>query len=233
MKAVILAGGLGKRLRPLTEDKPKPLIEISDKPILLWQIEWLKRYGVREFILLVGYKKEKIIEAIGSGSRYDVKVSYVVEDEPLGTGGAIRNAEPLLRNEEYFVAVNGDIVTNLDVNRLLREFLQDQRAVAGIAVVPLKSPYGVIEIDENGYVKRFVEKPSLEEFRINAGVYVMRNSIFDYLPEKGDIEKTTFPRLAEERRLRAVYFRDVYWRSIDTHKDIEEASQEIERIFSR
>lgn len=231
MKAAILAGGFGKRLRPFTEDKPKPLIEVGGRPILVWQIGWLRRHGIDEIVLLVGYKKERIIEAIGSGSRYGVRVSYVVEDEPLGTGGAIKNAEPLLKNEEMFLVLNGDVITNLDIGRLVSEFRSDERAVAGISVVPLKSPYGIIEVDERGLVKRFIEKPVLKEFNINAGVYVMRREVFSYLPEKGDIEKTTFPRLAEEGRLRAVVFNDVYWRSIDTYKDIEEASIEVGRLF--
>ncbi|MGC9149184.1 MAG: nucleotidyltransferase family protein [Sulfolobales archaeon] len=233
MKAVILAGGLGKRLRPLTEDKPKPLIEINGKPIILWQINWLKKYGVKEYVLLVGYRKERIIESIGSGARYDIKVSYVVEEEPLGTGGAVKNAEPLLRNEEYFLVLNGDIITNLDIDRLVREFLEDKYAVAGISVVPLRSPYGIIEVDDKLYVRRFIEKPLLEDYKINAGVYIMRKEIFSYLPEKGDLERTTFPKLAEERRLKAIYFKEAYWRSIDTHKDIDEASKEIEKIFQK
>ncbi|MEM4343432.1 MAG: nucleotidyltransferase family protein, partial [Candidatus Caldarchaeum sp.] len=97
MKAVLLAGGYGKRLKPLTETTPKPLLEVSGKPILVWQIEWLKKLGVREFIVCAGYLREKIIEALGSGGRLGVKVGYSVEDEPLGTGGALKNAEHLLK----------------------------------------------------------------------------------------------------------------------------------------
>ncbi|MEZ0289938.1 MAG: nucleotidyltransferase family protein [Sulfolobales archaeon] len=233
MKAVILAGGFGKRLRPLTEDIPKPLIEISGKPIIIWQIEWLKRHDINEIILLVGYKKERIIESLGSGSRYGVKISYVVEDEPLGTGGAIKNAEPLLKNEESFIAVNGDIITNIDIKRLANEFTYDRDVIAGIAVVPLRSPYGIVELDERKRIRKFVEKPLLEEFNINAGVYILRREIFSYLPEKGDIERTAFPRLAGEGKLKAIIFRDSYWRSIDTYKDIEEASTELERLYLR
>ncbi|MEL9929906.1 MAG: nucleotidyltransferase family protein [Sulfolobales archaeon] len=231
MKAAILAGGFGKRLRPLTDDIPKPLIEISGKPILVWQIEWLKRYKVDEIVLLVGYRKEKIIDSIGSGARYGVRISYVVEDEPLGTGGAVKNAESILRSEDLFLVVNGDIITNIPVDRIVEEFKDDENAVAGIAVVPLRSPFGVIEVDEKGFVKKFVEKPLIEEFNINAGVYIMRKEIFRYLPEKGDIERTAFPKLAEEKKLKAIVFRNSYWRSIDTYKDIEEISQEINKLY--
>ncbi|NPA99038.1 MAG: nucleotidyltransferase family protein, partial [Crenarchaeota archaeon] len=118
MMAVILAGGFGKRLRPYTEEIPKPLVRVADRPILEHQIEWLKQYGFNEFVLLVGYRKEKIIEHIGSGGRLGVKVTYVVEDEPLGTGGAIKNAEHILSKEEKFLVINGDILTNLNPLKL-------------------------------------------------------------------------------------------------------------------
>ncbi|MEM1775262.1 MAG: nucleotidyltransferase family protein, partial [Desulfurococcaceae archaeon] len=114
MLAAILAGGLGKRLRPYTDDLPKPMIQVADRPILEWQILWLKKYGIREIVLLVGYRKEKIIEYFGSGSKLGVKITYVVEDDPLGTGGAIKNAEHVLSKDEVFLVLNGDIITNLN-----------------------------------------------------------------------------------------------------------------------
>lgn len=228
MKAVILAGGYGKRLRPLTIDKPKPLVEIAGKPILLWQIEWLKKYNIDEIILLVGYLRDKIIEYIGSGRKFDVKVTYVVEDEPLGTGGALKNAEPVLRNEEKFLVLNGDIITNLDPLKLLANV--NENIVVSIAAVPLRSPYGILSIDEKGYIIRFEEKPIIENYWINAGVYAMTPKIFEYLPDKGDIERTTFPKLASEKRLIATKYTGVLWRSIDTYKDVEEAGKELSML---
>ena len=228
MKAVILAGGYGKRLRPLTIDKPKPLVEIAGKPILLWQIEWLKKYNIDEIVLLVGYLRDKIIEYIGSGRKFDVKVTYVVEDEPLGTGGALKNAEPVLRNEEKFLVLNGDIITNLDPLKLLANV--NENIVVSIAAVPLRSPYGILSIDEKGYIIRFEEKPIIENYWINAGVYAMTPKIFEYLPDKGDIERTTFPKLASEKRLIAIKYTGVLWRSIDTYKDVEEAGKELSML---
>ncbi len=228
MKAVILAGGYGKRLRPLTIDKPKPLVEIAGKPILLWQIEWLKKYNIDEIVLLVGYLRDKIIEYIGSGRKFDVKVTYVVEDEPLGTGGALKNAEPVLRNEEKFLVLNGDIITNLDPLKLLANV--NENIVVSIAAVPLRSPYGILSIDEKGYIIRFEEKPIIENYWINAGVYAMTPKIFEYLPDKGDIERTTFPKLASEKRLIATKYTGVLWRSIDTYKDVEEAGKELSML---
>jgi NDP-sugar pyrophosphorylase family protein len=228
VKAVIIAGGLGKRLRPLTEDRPKPLVEVAGRPIIEWQIEWLKRNGVRTFIVLAGYYREKLIEFLGSGSRFGVSVAYVVEEEPLGTGGAIKNAERVI-GDETFVAVNGDIVTNIPVTELVSYLEASSGAVAAIGLVPLKSPYGIVELKDDGKVASFREKPTLEEYLINAGVYVMRPEVFDYLPAKGDIERDTFPKLAAEGRLVGKVFRGYYWKSIDTVKDVEEASQEVPR----
>ncbi|BEP18701.1 nucleotidyltransferase family protein [Pyrofollis japonicus] len=229
VKALILAGGFGKRLRPLTIDKPKPLVEVAGRPIIEWQILWLRSHGIREFVVAAGYKWEKLVEHLGSGKRLGVNIAYVVEDEPLGTGGAIKNAEHLLRNEDFFLVLNGDIITDLNVENLLEKLRGDESAVAAIALVPLRSPYGVVEVDESDHIVKFIEKPMLE-YWINAGVYAMRPTIFDYLPEKGDIERKGFPELAEERKLLGVRFRDVYWRSIDTVKDLEEASRQIEEL---
>ena len=229
MKAAILAGGFGKRLRPLTSEKPKPLVEVAGKPILEWQIEWLKAYGIREFVLLVGYLKEKVINHIGSGARLGVKVSYVVEEEPLGTGGAIKNAEHILSGEQVFIVVNGDVITNLDPRRLIEPVVKGEVA-ASIAAVPLRSPYGILKIREDNRIESFIEKPLLRDYWINAGVYAMSPQVFSYLPESGDIEKTGFPELAKKGLLKAVKYENVVWRSIDTHKDIEEASKELESL---
>jgi len=228
VKALILAGGFGKRLRPLTIDKPKPLVEVAGRPIIEWQILWLRSHGVREFIVAAGYKWEKLVEHLGSGKRLGVSIAYVIEDEPLGTGGAIKNAEHLLKNEEVFIVTNGDIITDLDVDTLVNR-VREEEAVAAIALVPLRSPYGVVEVDEEDRIIRFIEKPMLE-YWINAGVYAMRPTIFSYLPSKGDIERQGFPQLAEEKKLLGVKFRDVYWRSIDTVKDLEEATRQIQEL---
>lgn len=225
MKAAIIAGGFGKRLKPLTQERPKPLVPVARKAIIEWQIEWLKKYGVDTVVVLAGYQREKMIEFLGSGTKYGVKIVYTIEDEPLGTAGAIKNAEPILRTEP-FLALNGDVITNIPLDKLMK-VIEGKDAVVAMALVPLRSPYGIVEVDESGKIVRFVEKPILHQHLINAGVYYMRPEIFDYLPERGDIERTTFPQLAREGKLYAGIFRDVYWRSIDTMKDVEEASKEL------
>ncbi len=231
MKAAILAGGYGKRLRPLTIDRPKPLIEVAGKPILQWQVEWLRRHGVSTVVFLVGYLKEKIIEYFGSGSKFGIKISYVVEDEPLGTAGALKNAEHILgEGSEIFLVLNGDILTNIDPTPLIERLKQQEDKLVAIATVPLRSPYGILRIGENDLIEEFIEKPLLKDYWINAGIYAMRPQVFNYIPEKGDIEKTAFPRLAEEHKILAVRYSDVFWKSIDTHKDIEEASKELKAL---
>jgi NDP-sugar pyrophosphorylase family protein len=223
MQAVVLAGGFGKRLAPLTSEVPKPLLPVGGKPILVRQIEWLRGFGIRDVVLAVGYLRHKIFEALGDGRRFGVRIFYSVEEEPLGTGGAIKNAEPFI-TDDVFVVLNGDVLTNLDLNKLV-EALGD--ADGAIALVPLRSPYGIVEFDANGYVTHFREKPLLEGFYINTGVYALRRKILSELPDRGNIEETLFPRLAQQRRLKAVVYRDVFWKSVDSLKDLEE----VDRFF--
>lgn len=224
MKGVILAGGLGKRLRPITDERPKPMIEVCDRPIIEWQIRWFKNHEVDEIVICVGYLKERIIDYIGSGNRFGVRVGYAVEEEPLGTGGALKNARSLINssNDEGFFMVNGDILTDLDPNVL------KQTKNSALALVPLKSPYGVIELDKNGLVTGFVEKPQINDKWINAGVYFFTNNVFDFLPDHGNIETSALPIMAKGRNLKGVTFPTSFWRSVDSHKDMDEATKEIQ-----
>jgi NDP-sugar pyrophosphorylase family protein len=224
MKAVILAGGFGKRLKPLTDQKPKPMIEVLNIPIIEWQVRWLRKFGVKEFVMCVGYMREQILDHIGDGNKFGAKVEYSVEEEPLGTGGALKNAKELLTGHNSFFMLNGDVLTELDPTRL-----QVPNSHT-IALVPLRSPFGVVELDRNSRVLGFIEKPEIPDRWINAGVYHFTKEVFEYLPENGNIEVTALPALAKEGKLQAVKYRNVFWRSIDSHKDIEEAAKEIQAI---
>ncbi len=227
MHAVILAGGFGKRLRPLTDDRPKPLIEVAGKPIIEWQILHFKKFGISSFILLTGYKWDVLTEWVSKNERrLGISAYFSIEEEPLGTGGALKKVKDILANESQFIVTNGDVVTNLDFSKMdVKEW------VANIALVPLKSPYGIVETRDD-LITSFREKPVLENYMINAGVYMMSSKIFELLPDKGDVEKHTFPKLAEAGRLKGTKFKNVYWRSIDTLKDIEEASTELPQIIT-
>lgn len=226
MKGVILAGGLGKRLKPLTDDKPKPMIEVNNIPIIEWQIKWFKKYDVNEIIICVGYLKENILDYIGSGNKFGVKVAYVVEEKPLGTGGALKNSELLLNSstDTGFFMMNGDVLTDLNPYDLYNE------KMSGIALVPLRSPYGVVQLNEENAVIGFEEKPEIKNMWINAGIYYFTKDIFQYLPDIGNLEVTALPLMAKEHKLRGIKFIKNFWRSIDSHKDIEEAGKELAMI---
>lgn|SRR5487761_78637 len=228
MKAVILAGGFGKRLKPLTDDRPKPMVEISGVPILEWQVNWLRNHNVKEIIICAGYLKGSVIDHIGSGQKFGVSVGFAVEEEPLGTGGALKNARALISGDS-FIAMNGDVLTNLDPMKLTHLVKPEGDALCSIAAVPLRSPYGIIEID-NGRAKGFREKPTLNEYWINAGIYCLATSVLDMLPDKGSLEELTLPSLAKDNKIRVEKYIDVLWRSIDTHKDIEEAQKEFQAL---
>jgi mannose-1-phosphate guanylyltransferase len=227
---VILAGGLGKRLRPLTSDRPKPMIQINNTPIIELQVKWLKKFGITDIIVLVGHLREKIKHHLADGKKFGVNISYIEENIPLGTGGALKNAKDhIIKNgnsDSGFFVINGDILTNLD------PFTISEKGSMTLALVPLKSTFGIVETNGD-LVSKFVEKPSIEDTWVNAGVYYFSNEIFDYLPDKGNLETVTLPMLVEKQKLKAKKFSNNYWRSIDSHKDVDEASQEIEQVFKK
>lgn len=230
MITVILAGGLGKRLRPLTSDRPKPMIQINNTPIIELQVKWLKKSGITDIIVLVGHLREKIKHHLADGKKFGVNISYIEENVPLGTGGALKNAKDhIIQNgnsDSGFFVINGDILTNLD------PFTISEKGSMTLALVPLKSTFGIVETNGD-LVSKFVEKPYIEDRWVNAGVYYFSNDIFDYLPDNGNLETVTLPMLVEKQKLKAKKFSNNYWRSIDSHKDVDEASKEIEQVFKK
>jgi len=226
MYALIIAGGEGERLRPLTSDRPKPMIPVADKPILEHQMRWLVGQGVSDVILLCGYKAEVIQDHFGDGSRFGLRVQYSVEREPLGRGGALKLGARLLPpDEEPAVALNGDILTNQPLTPLLR-YHQRKGAAATVMLTRLRSPYGITRGDRAGHIVAFEEKPLLPHW-INAGLYVLAPDFFRRLPDRGDHETTTFPALAAEGKLFGYRSHTCYWRTIDTFKDLTEAAAEV------
>ncbi|MFH1008559.1 MAG: nucleotidyltransferase family protein [Candidatus Latescibacterota bacterium] len=233
MYAVILAGGKGERLRPMTEDRPKPMVEVMGMPVLEYQIRWLKLSGMKGAVISCGYRHEVIEDYFGKGERWGLDISYAVETEPLGRGGGIKQAlsKVRLRDESGLVVVtNGDIITRINLRKTI-ESHSASGAMATIVLVPLISPYGVVDLGENGCIHGFREKPELP-YWINGGVYVFSEGIHDLLPDKGDHEDTTFPRLAREGLLNGFVSRD-YWRAIDTSKDLSEAKKDLEKQMIR
>ncbi|QJD84367.1 nucleotidyltransferase family protein [Cohnella herbarum] len=201
MKALFLAGGLGTRLRPLTEHLPKPMALVGNRPWLEHLLLHYKDQGILEFVIAVKHYRELIESHLGDGSKYGVRIDYSVEKELLGTAGAIKNAEHLL--SERFIVVNADIIHQVDLASALR-FHESHGGLATICLTEVDDPshYGVVEQTEIGQIVRFIEKPKKEEApsnRINAGIYIMERSALDLVPSgrSVSIEKETFPLLIE------------------------------------
>ena len=220
MKAIILAGGRGKRLRPITDYVPKPLIPIKNIPIIEWQIKYLKKFGISEVIICSGYKTE-MIENYLSNKKLGIKITFSVENTPLGTGGAIKNAGKKI-NEKSFIVINGDIITNIDLKKLLKK-------ENSIAAIQLKTKFGVLQTTDDKIIK-FDEKKEIENLWMNAGIYHLKKNTLKDLPNKGDIEKTLFPNYAKKEKLFTLKFRNTKWYSIDSFKDMEECTLEVEKI---
>lgn len=227
MHAIILAGGKGARLRPYTEDRPKPMVEVLGVPILAYQMHWLQTQGVDDVVIACGYRHEVIRDYFGGGEKWGMTIRYSVEAEPLGRGGAIRQAFGLFSDpSEWIIATNGDIITNLRLDKVLAHH-RDHDALATVVLTPYVSTYGLVEVNADDRVIAFIEKPTLP-YWINAGIYVLSRDVIGLFPDTGDHEATIFPRLAEQRRLGAYKSRD-YWRAVDTIKDLTEVSRELER----
>jgi len=215
----IFAGGYGKRLYPYTMEIPKPLLEI--KPgytILDKQLHELSIAGIRDVYLLVGYLHEKIEERFGD--RYmGMNIHYLVEDKPMGTFWAFRNAMSHINGD--VVLSNGDVICDISIKRLIEEGKKSDNLIT-VTVTKMQSPYGIV-VFSGRKVDAFLEKPVLDHF-INAGIYYIKSGIRGYLDRSyvhKDIEKTVFPEVVRDRKMGIYYEEDVYWRSIDSIKDLE------------
>jgi mannose-1-phosphate guanylyltransferase len=232
MQAIVLVGGEGTRLRPLTERVPKPALTLVDRPFLAYMIEWLAGHGVSEVVLACGFLPDVLREALaGEEERAGVKIRYVVEPEPLGTGGAIRFAADQLGDEleERFFALNGDVLTDLDVAALQRSHEQ-RSAVATIALHAVEdaAAYGLVRSGAEGEVLAFLEKTGERApGEINAGMYLLERSVLDLIPagEKVSIERDVFPRLVGEG-LHGLLL-DGYWMDIGTPERYLQATWDI------
>ena len=220
MKAIILAGGRGKRLKPITDDVPKPLVLIKNIPIIEWQIKYLKRFGIDEIIICTGYKQE-MIENYLVTRKLGSKIKYSIEKSPLGTGGAIKKAGKMIDDKSFFV-LNGDTITNLDLKKL-------NKIENSVAAIELRTKFGILETKDSKIIK-FKEKKEISDLWMNAGIYYLNQEMLKDLPNKGDIEKTVFPDYAKKRKLQTVKFKNVKWYSIDSFKDIEDCASEIDKI---
>src|SRR5579872_2882405 len=232
MKAILLAGGKGTRLRPLTIHTPKPIVPIFNRPFLRYQLDLLKRVPeIDEVILSLNYQPRRIEEMFGDGSDTGLAIRYVVEPTPLGTAGAIRYVGEAMG--ESVVVFNGDVLTEIDLAAVIALHRQ-RRAKATIVLTPVENPcaYGLVETDSDGNIRRFLEKPQPDEITcntINAGMYIPEPDTFDRIPKDTawSIERSFFPSLVERGETFVAYVYDGYWIDIGTpakylqvHRDI-------------
>jgi NDP-sugar pyrophosphorylase family protein len=231
MKAVILAGGEGTRLRPLTLAIPKPVVPVVDRPFLRHQLDLLGRAGVHDVVLSVAYRPERVQAVFGDGSPVGKRICYAVEETPLGTGGAVKNAEPFL--DSTTIVLNGDVLTDVDLPRVVEEHLASG-AAATLVLTPVSNPsaYGLVEADASSRVRRFVEKPEPSQITtdtINAGIYVLQTSTLALMPTgvSHSIERAFFPALLARGDLVRAHVHRGYWIDIGTpekylqvHRDI-------------
>jgi mannose-1-phosphate guanylyltransferase len=219
LQALILAGGEGTRLRPLTTAIPKPVVPLAGRPFIAFMIEWLRGHGVDDVILACGFMAGAVREVLGDGAALGVRLRYVEEPEPLGTGGALKFAEDLL--DERFLMLNGDVLTDMDLTAQLAQH-EATGACATLALIPVEDPsaYGLVRLDADQAVKQFLEKPSPEEIDtnlINAGAYILERSVLDGLPPAGtnvSIERDVFPALVGKGLFG--YAQNGYWLDIGT-----------------
>ena len=218
MKALILAGGRGKRLRPLTDKIPKPLILINNLPLIERSVKYLKKFGINDIIICSGYKSKQIENFLQKKKNFNCKIEFSIERSPLGTAGAIKKATQKI-SDDSFVVINGDIITNIDLRKILKK-------PNTIAANELKTKFGTMEI-KNSKIIAFNEKTDVEDVWMNPGIYHLSSEIRKILPKKGSLESMIFPKLAKNNLLHTVKFKNALWHSIDSHKDIELCSNDI------
>src|SRR5207253_10852991 len=232
MQALILAGGKGTRLRPLTVYTPEPIVPICNRPFLLYQVDTSRRAGVTDITLALAYQPETIEQQLGDGSNFGVKLKYMVEPQPMGTAGAYKFAEELIR--EPTVVFNGDILTDLDLKTVIRQH-KERNAVATIVLTPVEDAtmYGVVETEADGRVRRFLEKPKADETtckNINAGTYVLEPHVLDLIPrgESHSFEYGLFPKLLEKSEPFFAHIpQRTYWMDIGTPARYLQAHQDL------
>lgn len=221
-------------MRPLTDTRPKPMLMVVDRPMVEHQLDHLRRHGIMDVVFSCGYKPEAIQNHFGDGASLGMKLSYVVDPDPLGTAGALKNAEPLI-HADAIVVRNGDILTDLDIGELAAAH-ERSGALGTLTLTPVDDPsaFGLVRLYDDGRVEAFVEKPQPgdlrpgEPFRINAGTYYLGRDVLDAIPAGRfvSIERETFPALAEAGRLFG-FASGCYWRDIGNPGSYGEANRDV------
>ncbi|HEX2851032.1 MAG TPA: sugar phosphate nucleotidyltransferase [Acidimicrobiales bacterium] len=239
MKAVIMAGGEGTRLRPLTSNAPKPMIPLANRPMMEHIVELLKRHGFDDIVVTVAFLPHAIRTYFGDGSEFGVRMVYATEETPLGTAGSVRNAMDELRDERFLV-ISGDVLTDIDLSAVVR-FHEERGALATIALKAMEDPleFGIVITRDDGSIERFLEKPTWGQVfsdTINTGIYVLEPEVFDHIEGNTsvDFSSDVFPRLLEGGKPLFGYVADGYWEDVGTldayvraHRDVLDGKVEI------
>jgi len=220
MKALILLGGVGTRLRPFTCTTPKPLLPILNQPFITYQLNLIKEFGIKEVTFCLSYRAEQFSKFVGTGKNFGLKVNYVYEEKPLGTGGAIKNAQKFI--DQTTIILNGDILTDINLKEMAK-FHNQKNAILTIGLVRVKDPtiYGLVETDKQARIEKFLEKPSWDEVTcntINSGIYIFEPELLDYIPVNINysVERGLFPHLLKEQKPVFGFVSSPYWLDIGT-----------------
>ncbi len=224
MKAFILCGGRGERLKPLTDNMPKPMVKVGGKPILEHQLDLLRKHGVDEAVLLVGWCGDQIEKYFGDGRKLNMHIEYSYEDpnNRLGTAGPIKAARDKI--DGTFIMMNGDIISDTNISGIVA-FHVGMECLGTINMINMPSPFGIIDLDGD-YITRFREKPVLP-FKMNAGLYVIEAEVVDMMPAVGSIETDVFPQIAAAGKLCGFDSTGIYWSDVGTHKDLEKVNKDV------
>ncbi|MCB0210803.1 MAG: NDP-sugar synthase [Anaerolineae bacterium] len=228
MKAVIMAGGFGSRLYPLTAKRPKPMVPLVNKPVLSHILGLLKHHHITDVIITVKHMANQVQEYFGDGTRFGMKITYALEETPLGTAGGVKNAEPYIGNEPFLV-ISSDIVTDIDLTKLIR-YHRDKQAKVTMALKRVNNPkgYGVVLLDKRGGIQHLLEKPQPDEIIsniVNTGIYILEPTVLAYMQAdtKYDFSYDIFPQLLDDEVPFFGYLASRYWRDMGTIQNYEQA----------
>ncbi|MHB8868432.1 MAG: sugar phosphate nucleotidyltransferase [Thermoleophilia bacterium] len=230
MKAVVMAGGQGTRLRPLTSNQPKPMVPVVNKPTAQHILELLSRHGIRDVVMTVAFMPQLIQNYFGDGSSFGIRIEYSVEESPLGTAGSVKNAQSML--DDTFIVISGDSLTDFDLDAVL-DFHREREAMVTIALKSVDNPleFGVVIVDEEGRIERFLEKPGWGQVfsdTINTGIYVLEPQVLDHVPEgvSFDFSHQLFPRLYDDHKPLYGVLCDGYWQDIGSLSQFLQANRD-------
>lgn len=226
--AVIIAGGKSLRLLPLTNDKPKTLVEVLHKPILYWIVRWLKKYRIEHLVLGVAYKKEGIYKYMKENKNFDLDVDFS-EDTGAGTAQAFKLAIERFVKDDDFVAMNADELTNMDLSKMIEKHMKHKPLVT-MALAPFSCRVGVVEVEDGYKITGFEYGKKLQALPVSIGIYVFNHRVIDYISGAGSIEDLVFHRLANDGGMIAHMLSDKEeWCTVNTVKDVQEAEESLKR----